>query len=225
MVENDQSYSPKDNSLKADFMYDLLSIGEPYGHLRFQKWKSMSNRGIEEFANAHPNTFLRRTNRGIPQRYRWESWKVALNYNHYLSIVGDLYESYSTKHNEYSSIINIDVPRTFPELKVFNKDSQNQLHRILSAYGNYQPEIGYCQGMNFVAGLLLLVSGFNEKEAFVAFVGLMNEFKLLEFYKPSFPMIKLYIAGFENLLKKLSPDLHNHLKKEDVSVSVFLNQW
>ncbi|XP_954951.1 uncharacterized protein TA03610 [Theileria annulata] len=235
MVENDQCYANKDNSLKADFMYDLLSIGEPYGHLRFQKWKSMSTRGIEAFATTHPNTFLRRTNRGIPQRYRWESWKVALNYNHYFSIVGDLYESYSTKHNEYSSIINIDVPRlsnyslisfrTFPELKVFNKESQNQLHRILSAYGNYQPEIGYCQGMNFVAGLLLLVSGFNEKEAFVAFVGLMNEFKLLEFYKPSFPVIKLYTAGFENLLKRLSPQLYDHLKKEDVSVSVFLNQW
>ncbi|UKK01382.2 hypothetical protein MACK_002195 [Theileria orientalis] len=225
MEDNDVRSAPKDRSVKAEFIYELLSIGEPYGQLRFQKWKSMSSRGIEQFASSHPNTFLRRTNRGIPQRYRWESWKVALSYNRYNSLVGDLYESYATQDNEYVSIINIDVPRTFPELKVFNKEAQNQLYRILSAYGNYQPEIGYCQGMNFVAGLLLLVSGFNEKEAFVGFVGLMNEFKLQEFYKPSFPMIKTYIRGFERLLKELAPDLYEHLQREEVSVAVFLHQW
>ncbi|UKJ89014.2 hypothetical protein MACJ_002260 [Theileria orientalis] len=225
MGDNDVRFVPKDHSVNAEFVYELLSIGEPFGQLRVQKWKSMSSRGIEQFASSHPNTFLRRTNRGIPQRYRWESWKVALSYNRYNSLVGDLYESYATQDNEYVSIINIDVPRTFPELKVFNKDAQNQLYRILSAYGNYQPEIGYCQGMNFVAGLLLLVSGFNEKEAFVGFVGLMNEFKLQEFYKPSFPMIKTYIRGFERLLRELAPDLYEHLQREEVSVAVFLHQW
>ncbi|EKX72978.1 TBC domain containing protein [Theileria equi strain WA] len=215
----------KEKAIKVQFIHELLSIGELYRQTRFGKWKSMIDRGLETFAKTHPNTFLRRTNRGIPQEFRWEIWKVALKYQHYASELEDLYESYSAKENEYLSIINIDVPRTFPELKVFDKEAQDQLYRILSAYGNYQPEIGYCQGMNFVAGLLLLVSGFKEKESFIGFVGLMNELKLAEFYKPAFPMVKDYISAYETLIKDVTPELHIHIKREDVSPAVFLHQW
>ncbi len=43
------------------------------------------------------------------------------------------------------------------------------LERILLAYSEYNQNLGYCQGMNFLAGVLLLVQP-TEAEAFAMFV-------------------------------------------------------
>ncbi|KAK1939654.1 putative GTPase activator protein [Babesia divergens] len=225
MVENVSSRSGSTLSSKKEFINGFLSIGEPCSPLRHEKWVSMRNRGLAAFAKAHWNTLLRRTNRGIPQEFRWESWKVALKFDHYLPIVSSDYEELACKTNEYSTLIQIDVPRTFPELKIFDDEIQQQLSRILVAYSNYHPEIGYCQGMNFVAGLLLLVSGFDELETYVGFVGLMNELGLADFYMPTFPLIQKYIQAFDTITQKMWPGLHRHFQKEEISAAVFLHQW
>ncbi|ORM40572.1 EVI5-like protein [Babesia sp. Xinjiang] len=225
MIGHVQHGSQSTSSAKSDFVNELLTIGELYSPLREEKWISMVNRGLAAFAKAHWNTFLRRTNRGIPQKYRWASWKVAVKFNQCFATLAPQYETFASQNNEYTSIIQIDVPRTFPELKIFDVEAQQQLSRILLAYANYHPEVGYCQGMNFVAGMLLLVSGFNETESWVGFVGLMKEFGLAEFYKPSFPLIQKYIRAFEALAAEMWPDLHQHFQREEISVAVFLNQW
>lgn len=47
--------------------------------------------------------------------------------------------------------------RTFPRLAMFaSDDGIAALWRVLRAYALHDPVVGYCQGMNFVAGLLLL---------------------------------------------------------------------
>ena len=45
------------------------------------------------------------------------------------------------------------------DLKLWPEDSQggnNKLYNVLKAYANYDNEVGYVQGMNYLAGLLLL---------------------------------------------------------------------
>nr|BAN65258.1 GTPase activator protein, putative [Babesia bovis] len=225
MTSNVQRGSPITPSAKSDFINELLSIGEVYSPLREEKWVSMMKRGLSSFAKAHWNTFVRRTNRGIPQKFRWESWKVAMKFDENVATASPDYHTFASQPNEYMSIIQIDVPRTFPELQVFDTEAQQQLSRILLAYSNYHPEVGYCQGMNFIAGMILLVSGFNEMESYVGFVGLMKELGLAEFYKPSFPLIQKYIRAFDALTAEMWPDLHRHFEREEISVAVFLNQW
>ena len=41
---------------------------------------------------------------------------------------------------------------------------QAALRRVLRAYSYYDPEVGYCQGMNFIAGMFLTIM--SEEEAF-----------------------------------------------------------
>jgi hypothetical protein len=41
---------------------------------------------------------------------------------------------------------------------------QAALRRVLRAYSYYDPEVGYCQGMNFIAGMFLTVM--SEEDAF-----------------------------------------------------------
>jgi hypothetical protein len=47
------------------------------------------------------------------------------------------------------------------------------LRRVLAAYSVYNPSVGYCQGMNFVTGCLLLF--LQEEDAFVSLAALVDE--------------------------------------------------
>lgn len=47
--------------------------------------------------------------------------------------------------------IRVDIPRTFPE-NIFFDDIKAQLFNVLIAYANHNKEVGYCQGLNYIAG-------------------------------------------------------------------------
>ena len=65
-----------------------------------------------------------------------------------------------------------DLHRTYPNLLYFQDKNigQKSLLRLLKAISLYFPAVGYTQGMNFLAGLLLLVNGGEEETAFWSFV-------------------------------------------------------
>ncbi len=56
------------------------------------------------------------------------------------------------------------------------------LMNILKAYAALDPEVGYCQGMNFLAGVLLMYLP-SEADAYGALVVLMQQRGLRELYK------------------------------------------
>lgn len=81
-----------------------------------------------------------------------------------------------------ASDIDKDIHRTFPSLRRFaGPAGQDSLRRVLQAYAAYDPEVGYCQGMNFVAGLLLMYVE-EEEAACAALVMLMQERGLRKLY-------------------------------------------
>ncbi len=54
--------------------------------------------------------------------------------------------------------IDLDLRRTFAELKVKQAESLiTKLRNVLFVYVKRNPTIGYCQGMNFLAGRLIKV--------------------------------------------------------------------
>ena len=59
---------------------------------------------------------------------------------------------------------------------------RTSLLRVLRAYAVYDTEVGYCQGMNFLAGLLLTWMP-NEATAFAGLVVLMQQQGLRDLYK------------------------------------------
>lgn len=64
-----------------------------------------------------------------------------------------------TKSDQYIFImVAFNVGRTFPAHPFFSTDfkyGQTQLYNILHTYSVHDKQVGYCQGMNFVAGTLL----------------------------------------------------------------------
>ncbi len=87
--------------------------------------------------------------------------------------------------------INTDIPRTFPTNIYFRtKSGQKQsleqpLFNILLAFANSNSRIGYCQGLNYVAGLLLLVTKDEEKSFWI--LKTLVEDILPDYYSPDLP--------------------------------------
>jgi hypothetical protein len=147
--------------------------------------------------------------------------------------VEGLYTKLSMAENRWSSLIQIDVPRTFAHALGVPDSTLEALGRALNAYANLNPEVGYCQGMNFVAGLLFrvvspingYVSQAQEEEVFWLFVCLMDYDSLRDFYREGFPLLMKYTLAFYELMHGQIPDLLGHFDKEGVSPSLFLHQW
>lgn len=69
------------------------------------------------------------------------------------------YESLLKQLTSHQHAILIDLGRTFPSHSYFSSPlgpGQLALFNLLKAYSLLDPEVGYCQGLSFVAGVLLL---------------------------------------------------------------------
>ncbi len=79
----------------------------------------------------------------------------------------------SVGQEDVDDIIARDIHRTFPEHPLFGfAQGQKSLFNLLKAYSLHDLEVGYCQGMAFVAGLLLFYVP--EESAFAIFCRLMD---------------------------------------------------
>jgi hypothetical protein len=140
-----------------------------------------------------------------------------------------LYAKLRVLDNKWTSLIWVDVPRTFSAGQIKTDESLTKLGNVLNAYANLNPEVGYCQGMNFLAGLLITVSessnSSSEEDVFWMFVSLMEYDGLRDFYKEGFPMLLRYSSVFLDLLRRDAPDLFSHFQTEGVAPSLYLHQW
>lgn len=187
-----------------------------------QKWNEMIEVGIPQYRRVHPDRFHRRARRGVPPPFRWEVWKSAVKLDQLEMPYS--YHDLANRENQWSEAIDIDKRRTFPELSTFDSVRQGQLKRVLNAYASYNPDVGYCQGMNYVAGLLLLVSE-NEEESFGVLVCLMDQMGLAGFYKGKLPLFRRYLRACEKLVAEKVPELREHFITENVQPAVYLHQW
>ena len=74
------------------------------------------------------------------------------------------------------------------------------------------PQVGYCQGMAFVTGVILMYVP--EEPAFRLLTRLMDErgADLRQLYLPGLEGLKNYLRMFEWLMQRLLPELREHLE-------------
>jgi hypothetical protein len=69
----------------------------------------------------------------------------------------NILETQLSEKNAITNQIELDLHRTLPNNKLFEKDEGlNKLRNILVAFSWINTEVGYCQSMNFWAAFLLL---------------------------------------------------------------------
>ena len=57
------------------------------------------------------------------------------------------------------SLLSKDVCRTFSSMKLFTqspKSGTNKLFNVLKVYSIYDPDVGYVQGLSFIAAMILI---------------------------------------------------------------------
>jgi hypothetical protein len=66
----------------------------------------------------------------------------------------------------------------------------------------YYPRLGYIQGMNFIAGYLIIV-GMTKMEAFNAFRSILlhPQLMLIGIYEDDFPLVKVYCSVFWSMFE------------------------
>ena len=151
-------------------------------------------------------------------------WRYFLN----LDNIRWEYEALKDKINKCPDIIEkveevifLDVQRSFNNTKSISRDN---LSNILKTYAFYNPEIEYCQGMNFLAGFFYFYFK-DEEKAFKCMLGLIEKFNLTELFNSNLPRLKLYFYVLDRLISIYLPDLHDHFKNEFITSSLFSSAW
>ncbi|KAJ0978183.1 hypothetical protein J5N97_013657 [Dioscorea zingiberensis] len=115
-----------------------------------------------------------------------------------------------------------DLPRTFPGHPALDEDGRNALRRLLTAYARHNPSVGYCQAMNFFAGLLLLLMP--EENAFWTLMGIIDDY-FDGYYSEEMIESQVDQLVLEELVRERFPRLVNHLDYLGVQIAWVTGPW
>ena len=153
------------------------------------------------------------------------SSQEVVDYNHF-SLINVPYEELLYELTSHQHAIIIDLGRTFPTLKYYQAPlgpGQLALYNLLKAYSLLDSEVGYCQGLSFIAGVLLL--HLDENEAYYILRYLMLDLGLRRQYLPDMAALQTQLYQMARLLRDLHRDLYEHLEENDVSPTLYAAPW
>lgn len=104
-------------------------------------------------------TELMMNNGGVPDVLRGKVWPLMSKAVLDAADLGSTYKLLLEKDAVAEQVILRDIHRTFPAHDYFKQsggEGQEKLYRISKAYSLYDEEVGYCQGLSFLAAALLL---------------------------------------------------------------------
>lgn len=135
-----------------------------------------------------------------------------------------LARKYSTDARQIDS----DVNRQFREHLHYRERysiKQQSLFNVLTAYAMFNSEVGYCQGMSGLAGVLLMYM--DEEDAFWAVHVLLANprFAMHGLYKEGFPKLTRFLAHHDRILTKLLPKVKKHFDKHGLDAILYSLKW
>jgi Rab-GTPase-TBC domain len=159
---------------------------------------------------------------GIPPSIRGEIWEFLTKSN-LLKLTQEPYSHYLLyKDVSIQKLILKDISRTFPHHPLFKfPDGQGQqgLYNILKAYACYDTEAGYCQGMNFIVGVLLMIMP--EEKAFWTFVSIMFDKDWRRLFIDGTPRLNKILFELKCRLETSDYQLYTHFTSQTLEINVF----
>ncbi|EDW40697.1 rab GTPase-activating protein 1-like [Drosophila sechellia] len=162
---------------------------------------------------------------GVPEALREKIWQKLANVEGRMEM-NDKYKILITKETKCETVIQRDIHRTFPAHKCFKEiggSGQDALFKVSKAYAVHDSEVGYCQGLSFIAASLLL--HMPEEDAFCVLVALMYDYGLRDLYKAGFEVLYLRLYQLERLIKDQLPKLHEHFTACGIETHMYASQW
>lgn len=131
------------------------------------------------------------------------------------------------RNDSLEEAIRTDVTRTFPDNVRFRKGAepclQRTLYNVLLAYGHHNRGVGYCQGMNFIAGYLILITK-NEEEAFWLLDALVGRI-LPDYYSPSMLGLRMDQEVLGELVRTKLPAVAALMDGHGVLWTLVVSRW
>ncbi|KAM9143637.1 TBC1 domain family member 1 isoform 2-T3 [Pangshura tecta] len=196
-------------------------------------WEKMLSTPGRSKTKIDMETIHSAVGRGVPRHHRGEIWKFLAEQYHLKNQFPTKQQPKDTPYKELlkqltsqQHAILIDLGRTFPTHPYFSAQlgaGQLSLYNILKAYSLLDPEVGYCQGLSFVAGVLLL--HMTEEDAFKMLKFLMFDMGLRKQYRPDMTILQIQMYQLSRLLHDYHRDLYNHLEEHEIGPSLYAAPW
>lgn len=158
MDEDPKSVCIQSNQLKANLstIQKLAVDGQVDENIDWEFWTALT----EDFSSVAlklSHLVSAKLRAGIPPKVRGVIWQ-AMTQSASLNLE-TMYGQLVAENSPYERVIQRDLARTFPGIEMFKQEGghgQQSLERVLSAYSLYDSLVGYCQGLAFLVGPLLL---------------------------------------------------------------------
>ncbi|KAJ8125686.1 hypothetical protein O1611_g7951 [Lasiodiplodia mahajangana] len=189
----------------------------------------------QQTAARLPTLLSNKIRKGVPPPLRgvvWQSMAGARD-----SLLLEHFDRLSGESSPYEGIIGKDLGRSFPGVDMFRDpdgDGQRMLGRVLKCFSLYDHKIGYCQGLAFLVGPLLM--HMPDNQAFCVLVRLepnanlksvdrlMEHYDMRACFLPDLSGLHVRIYQFRELLRQNMPALSAHL--DDLQVDpAYVSQW
>lgn len=186
------------------------------------------------------------TKRGVPRVLRPRIWKTlsgcmrckAAAEKRGLTFDGLRSAVPSPECAKYTEQIRMDLKRTFPTHRLFREESRGcggssstapgkgaqDLFDVLQAYANYDASVHYCQGMNYLAAMLLMVMD-SAEDAFWTFVAVLKNKGTDCFYAPGMPGLVRECDALDAVVRAKIPAVHKRLVDFDIAPILFVVPW
>uniref|UniRef100_T2MBZ9 Growth hormone-regulated TBC protein 1 n=1 Tax=Hydra vulgaris TaxID=6087 RepID=T2MBZ9_HYDVU len=215
---------------QSDFDYDSYeTFMNKYLRIlakRLSKWEKLMKNKESVKRTRKVKRYIRK---GIPSNFRTEVWMYA-------SFAQFNKEKFPNKYSEILAhpnldkvvidSIELDIKRTYPDniyFKELDDSLLKPLSNVLTAYASYNRNVGYCQGLNYIAGMLLLVTK-DESNTFWLLVQLLDKF-VPDFYTSRMLGLRVECQVLDLLIKSSHPDLHEHFKIHNITIELFVSKW
>lgn len=158
---------------------------------------------------------------GIPKEFRGIIWQLVTRSKSLQ--LEELYMNLKSEPSIHERSIKRDLTRTsfFTNVDALNK--AEELYSVIKTYSLFDPDVGYTQGMVFIA--VPLIMNMTEAECFSLLVVLMKEYGLRDLFVPDMHGLHLLLHQFDRLIDQNLPLLYNHLIRQGVRSLMYASQW
>lgn len=170
---------------------------------------------------------------GVPREYRQRVWRCLVrartltSQERHPQRYQQLCEKSRTAPNPASRQIQLDLHRTLTTNQHFSSPSSpalQQLRRILLAFSWHNPAIGYCQGLNRLAALALLVLQ-SEEDAFWCLVAVVEAIMPQDYYTKNLVASQADQRVLKDFMAEKLPRLASHFEDHNIDVSLVTFNW
>ncbi|XP_055342739.1 TBC1 domain family member 30-like [Paramacrobiotus metropolitanus] len=199
--------SPEGSQRHAKFRFSVTPpVGDSDGYLQWIE----AMRAVLKLPGGLPTAFRKTMWSTIANRYisqlpfEWEKIKKLLLHDRFnpdeealgLQIVKDLHRTgcsgFCGEHNE---------------------KERSLLKRVLLAYARFRPSVGYCQGFNIIAAVILDVVDKDEEEALKIMIYLIEHVLPPNYFANDLEALTIDLSVFQELVSNYLPALSSHLDK------------